>query len=308
MGRIVLMALLPLLLPVTGCFTGIESTPRINADDAGREITRTTSEEAYLADIGNEPFARWIPGKQWVVTDSKLSILLAGDGDALPPAVGDTLSYVGCVEVPSVTGGGAVDLRLAGHGGAEYLYRVNAPAAELASRRRVDIPFTVEMSVIDSVAARLDGRTLYTRTSLWYDSIGESVSGRRFVPVTVTDVTVGNTVCPVRVRFTDADAPARSYFLYLAIGEGAAASRTFPAQFYFDNPRARYPSMSDTVWDNIVNSRVTEGMTREECRLALGAPSDIKRRYGRDRLGELWSYPDGSYLLFEDGLLWEFRR
>ena len=308
MRRVALMALLPLLLPVTGCFTGIESTPRINADDAGREVTRTTSEEAYLADIGNEPFARWTPGKQWVVTDPKLSILLAGDGDVRPVEVGDTLSYVGCAEVPSMTGGGAVDLRFDATGGSEYRYRVNAPASALAARQRVDIPFTVEMSVIDSVAARLDGRTLYTRTPLWYDSIGEGVTGRRFVPVTVTDVTVGNTVCPVRVRFTDAAMPGRDYFIYLAIGEGAAASRTFAAQFYFDNPRSRYPSMSDATWDNIVNSRVAEGMTRDECRLSLGAPSDIKRRYGRDRLGELWSYPDGSYLLFEDGLLWEFRR
>ncbi|MCM1517663.1 MAG: hypothetical protein NC117_03395 [Pseudoflavonifractor sp.] len=303
-----ILSLLPLSLLMTGCFTGIESTPRINADDAGKEAVRTTPEQSFLADVDAQPFGAWTPGKRFYVTDPKVSLVLGASAVEFPLAAGDTLVFVGGKEMPSVTGQGSTDLSFTGPGGHEYIYRVSASGERLASRKRVDIPFVIEMSIPDSVAARLTGRTLYTRTPLWYDDSGEVVMGRRFVPVTVTKVTPGDAVYPVRVYFTEVGNPDKTYSLFLSVGEGTPASRTFASQFYFDNPRSLYPSVTDSVWDNIINSQVAVGMTRDECRLSLGAPADISRRYGRDRLRELWSYPDGTYLVFEDGLLWEFRR
>lgn len=302
------LSLLPLALSMTGCFTGIESSPRINANDAGKGVVKSTPEQSFLADVDAAPFASWTPGKRFYVTDSKVSLVLGASAADASLAAGDTLVFTGSREVPSVTGRGSTDLLLAGRDGREYTYRVNASGEQLASRRRVDIPFTIEMSIPDTVAARLTGRTLYTRTPLWYDEGGEIAAGRRFVPVTVTRVTPGDAVYPVRVYFTDPATPGRTYSLFLSVGEGTPASRSFASQFYFTNPRSLYPSVTDAVWDDIINSRVSIGMTRDECRLSLGAPADISRRYGRDRLRELWSYPDGTYLVFEDGLLWDFRR
>lgn len=42
-------------------------------------------------------------------------------------------------------------------------------------------------------------------------------------------------------------------------------------------------------------------MTRDECRLALGAPATTG-------MVEFWQYSDGIYLLFEENILTRFRR
>lgn len=56
------------------------------------------------------------------------------------------------------------------------------------------------------------------------------------------------------------------------------------------------------------NGTVTEDMTRDECRLSLGAPDNIDRRAGYSVLREVWSYENGRYLIFEDGLLRSYRQ
>ena len=48
-------------------------------------------------------------------------------------------------------------------------------------------------------------------------------------------------------------------------------------------------------------------MPRDECRLSLGAPKDVD--YGRSYSSayEQWTYSNGAYLIFEDGLLKRYR-
>ena len=59
-----------------------------------------------------------------------------------------------------------------------------------------------------------------------------------------------------------------SHIACIATGDGRV--------FAFDNPRRRYPEIKDDVWELIIRSRLRDGMTRDECRLALGAPCKIK--------------------------------
>ena len=57
-----------------------------------------------------------------------------------------------------------------------------------------------------------------------------------------------------------------------------------------------------TITDNGV------GMTKEECLLALGSPNLIDRLPSNAGILEFWKYNNGNQLLFDDGLLKEFRR
>ncbi len=52
-----------------------------------------------------------------------------------------------------------------------------------------------------------------------------------------------------------------------------------------------------------MSGRVSEGMTRDECRLALGVPDEIKRMPAYEGMREIWTYAEGRRLVFSDGLL-----
>ena len=51
-----------------------------------------------------------------------------------------------------------------------------------------------------------------------------------------------------------------------------------------------------------------EGMTKEECSLSLGAPRTIDRMPTRAGLYERWVYVNGVMLVFENGLLTQYRQ
>ncbi len=74
------------------------------------------------------------------------------------------------------------------------------------------------------------------------------------------------------------------------------------------DPRLNYPQISDNVWNDIVNSRLSKGMTKTEATLALGTPRNIDRGYNHTATYERWTYPDGVFLIFEDGLLVRFNK
>jgi hypothetical protein len=49
-------------------------------------------------------------------------------------------------------------------------------------------------------------------------------------------------------------------------------------------------------------------MTSSECRLALGAPNDYTRVPTTGGMVERWTYDNGVYLMFEDGVLTRYRK
>lgn len=306
----IFLSLSLLSLLATGCFTGIESTPKITADNVKQENIVISPEERFLSDIAPEPFNRWAVGKSFIVTDDKISLIFGASATQSPPKAGSTIYYRGYREVTDLTGAIATDMVFStADSDIEYVYRVNSSPAELSSRDKVAIPFTIQQSIVDSTAQRLIGRKLYVRTSVWYNSDDQLTYGRRFVPITIIDVIPGNDVYPVKLIFTDSSSDtSQQHRLFLSVGSTDNSARDFASLFYLDNPRQQYPDISDTNWQNIINGQVALDMTREECRLALGAPNDVVRRPGYDKVQEVWSYDDGVYLMFEDGLLRNFRK
>lgn len=292
----------------TSCFTGIESTPRITDKEVSRRNVVVTEEDRWLADVTPQPLAQWQPGKQFYVTDSKISLALEPGNDA--PAQGSVLRYLSSRPVTSLTGGDDTELVFASSSGGEAVYRINADKSDLDTRRSISVPFTIEMIMVDSVRSRLVGRDLYVRTSLWYDSVGNAMAGLKYIPVKVIAVEPGNLVYPVKVTFSTSagkECPDTAS-VFMSVGAESHSARNFAALFNFSNPRDRYPMITDANWERIIHGRVAVDMTRDECRLALGSPSHIDRYQGTSAYGERWTYENGVYLIFFDGILSSFRQ
>jgi hypothetical protein len=282
----------------------VESTPKITYKDVKKSGSTVSEEENLAKSFTLDEYSQWTVGKRFYVTSSRISLALSGNTFQTPmPEVGDTLVYQGSCNVTALTGDEVVELQFRNaYNGAELSYRTNADADKLASGTALEVPFTVDLTLVDKVANALRGRELYLKTNLWFDLNGESYAGRKFVKVAVTDVTAGNEVFPLMVTFTDDRGEQHAVYMSAAAGEHWV-SREFSSLFSFTNPKSAYPQISDEMWQCIINSRVEKGMTKGEVTLALGSPVNIDRGHDHTSAYERWRYSDGVYLIFEDGLL-----
>lgn len=300
--ELILAAALFMSVAATSCFTGVETTPKITDSDVRRDLGAPLPEDGWLADVEVPPLEKWPQGMAFVVTDNRAALAfnsgaLAAGGANL---VGQSLRFVDARGAVDVAGRRVTDIVLADSLGERYVYRVESPIDTLRMKRP-SIPFTIPQMIVDTVARRMRGNTYYILTSVWRDSRGQAVKAHKFVPVEVLDVVPGNDAYPVMVRFADANKVVGR--VLMSVGPEAKRFRSFASLFSFSDPRLRHRSISDDVWRNIVAGRVAPGMTREECRLALGSPVEVIQRPGYSYLRETWRYESGIYLTFEDGIL-----
>lgn len=288
------------------CFTGIESTPKITSNDVKREKIVSKPEESYLADILPQPLSQWQPGKRFYVADNKFAILFGKSSPAAQNLRGQTVQFRQALEVTSITGDKVMEITFATPSGDEITYNTDQSATSIERAKQVEVPFTVDMDLVDSVATRMKGNQYYMITPSWYDTSLQARTGRKFVKVTVTDVIPGTPFYPILLNM--ADETGNPFCLLMSVGHDLKAPRKFASLFSLTDPRLRYPAISDANWRNIINGKVAEDMTREECRLSLGAPATVDRRPGYSIMSEIWTYENGIYLIFEDGLLRSFRQ
>ncbi len=301
---------LPLLLTLLlqSCFfTGVESTPRITAGDVKREREPVTAEDTFLASTADAPLGQWYPGKEFVVTDPRISLIFGATAPSGGLPAGGTITFAGASEARSVAGLPVTDLTFLSPGGNELVYRINRPLATLMEERSLSVPYTIQSSVVSSADSAMRDRDLYILTLAWRDSTDTPIDGgRKFVKVHIDSVTPGNSHFPLKASFTDTHGLSACIFFHP--GAKGAFPRTFPTIFSVTDPYLRYQSTMPATWDLITRGKVADGMTREECRLALGAPKEIDRGATQSYLREAWLYENGVYLLFEDGILKSFRR
>jgi len=296
-------AVCALLLTLSSCFTGIESTPKINAKELNKLPELSVAELKFTDSIASEPFSEWQTGKRFRVTDRRIGVVFTSASAPSDDLDGKEIVYRGVQQVPSLTGDSLFEIRFTDVRGAmNYYMRVN-------SLQRVEVPYSVEMKLVEDADRLLRGRTLYVITPMWYDPSGASTvaNGRRHIPVRIDSVVAGNSVFPALVVFTPGDED-RQYSLYMSVGSRSNSTRNFHTLFAFDNPRVQYPDITDAVWQKIIHSRVQREMTRDECRLALGAPNLIRQLPTTAGMVEQWVYDDGKYLIFEDGYLSQYRQ
>ena len=90
-------------------------------------------------------------------------------------------------------------------------------------------------------------------------------------------------------------------------GGAGNESRTFQNLFSLADPKIKFPGIQDEVWSLIQLGKVRPGMTKEECKLSLGNPSDVNSGHDWNSTIDLWQYTNGTFLRFQDGVLLDFR-
>lgn len=296
-------------LALSGCFTGVESTPKIKASEAEKVEKEIggKAESEFLSGVAPLPPSEWDGQTRFYVSDDKISLIFTSTSTRTDSLAGHTLSFRGFAPTASVTGEDATEVTFISDRGDLLHYVISATPDEILRRNRLDIPFTVEMTPVAKADSLMRGHTYYVTTAIWYDDTGRAVNRLRHVPVTVVSVTAGNHNHPLLVNFHEQGSET-VYSVFMTIGNDRMATRNFETLFAFDNPRSKYPQIADDMWEKIIHSQLADGMTRDEARLALGAPNEITRVPTNAAMIERWSYDDGIYLIFEDGILTRFRK
>ena len=304
----------------TSCFTGIESTPRIGDSDVRRNnAAGTSSEQVFLSGVVPAKPSEWIPGRSlWRVDDDRFSRVLAPGSGTADSYTGRTLAYTSRGAASSLTGADATDILLTDIAdGRQFTVRVPVPTAAMDTVTRIEIPFAVELSLAARTDSLLRGRELFLLTADWFDGRGVDVAGLRYVSARVDSVVPGTYIYPAAGYFTLGDArqaaragirPGDKRMVLMSVGGTGAPTRSFDRLFTFTDPHSRYPQIEDEVWELITAGKIRAGMSRDECRLALGGPNSIDRYPTRGGMKEIWNYSDGVYLLFDDGFLTAFRQ
>lgn len=310
-NSILALATSAVMVPVLqGCFTGVESTPKITQRDIRKRQIVETAEGRYLADIRPQQPSEWKEGKRFLVTDDRISLVLNHLNQAAEECrnalAGTELTYRGMEWVNSLTGGEEAQMQFEGPGGSLFSYRSGISRDDYAERERLILPFTVDIDLIDEASSRLVGKEFYILQSRRLDSLGNETTGLRYQSVKIRAVTPGSDTQPLQVAFADESGSTR--YVMMTLGSDATSTRNFETLFAFENPRHKYSNITNEVWDLVVHSQIQQGMTPAECRLALGAPNDYLRLPSTAGMVERWVYDDGVYLIFEDGHLSQFRK
>lgn len=287
---------------LTSCFTGVEGTRRVVMSKNDVAATRPGAEEQLVAGLTGTPLAQWQPGREFIVLDDRAALMF--DPHTLPAdplslhLSGDTLRYQG--NDRRVTPG-LDTLTVLRFADSVRTYSLPLRQSRITS---MEMPMMADAAIVHRLDTMLRGRTLWVRNPMWHTADSLTVQGLKYSPVRVEKVLPGVNVYPVRICFrTD----SLSGWLPVALPGAGPASRSFAQQFSLTDPRSNYPAITDETWRLIQRQRVAEGMTKDEARLSLGAPKDVSQGHNSALLYELWQYPDGSYLMFCDGLLQRFK-
>ncbi|MDE7402940.1 MAG: hypothetical protein K2M87_05975 [Muribaculaceae bacterium] len=311
--NISLISSIVLIFLLCSCSTGIESTKAIKLSRNDARAAAPTPEKLLTDSLVAEPLGCWFPGREFMVTDSKVMLLFDGKSIADTVALSEKkLQYAGADEIVDAGGNrrGRISFKVAGIRDSQiFNYILRKPLDEAKTNLTgLDLPMLIDMQVVESARKLLTGRTFWTRSGLWYDKHGVNNQGLRFVQVQVVNVLPGNTNFPLFIEFRTTEGESAYYYMNINAPAGSGAeSRTLPELFSLNDPRKSHKNISDENWALIQRNRIAIGMTKEECRLALGNPSDVASGHNWSNTIDFWGYPDGKFLRFEDGLLIEYR-
>lgn len=294
------------LIGMTGCFTGVESTPKITLRDVNRRTIADRPEFHVLDSVGFVAPRTWETGKRFFIADSRIS-RAAWRAEPYDSLAGHTAVLRGFDSVPTLTGEYEMQLNFTIDSISQSVLEIRTGISpqRWQSLDTYSIPHLVDMDMIDAIADRLVGKTYYILSSRRQTITGNDTIGLRYAPVTVTRVLPATEATPAKVVFTDSEGNIAS--VLMTLGDETKSRRNFETVFALENPRTRYKEISDHVWDLICHSRVETGMTPVECRLALGSPDSYLRLPTTAGMAERWTYTNGTFLYFEDGALSAFR-
>ncbi len=288
------------------CSTGIEGTKTITMSVSEKRASLPSPEEEFVATLVATPLKEWKVGKRFMVSGDKFSLLLDPALSDLSSGLPDgaVISFEGVSSKPAPDGRELCSVVFR-EGGRSLVYPTgrgsDRAAATLGS---CDIPMLIDLDLVRQADGLLRGRELWTRSGLWYDGSMAQLDGLKFVKVRVDSVTAGNEVFPFYVCFTDGRGIHARMPMTIDNGKNSAAdSRVFRNLFFLSDPRLRHEGITEENWSLICRGMVAPGMTKDECRLSLGNPKEVDTGHDWNSTLDLWKYPDGRCLIFQDGLL-----
>jgi len=201
-----------------------------------------------------------------------------------------------------------------GCGNDKYEFEFYGDTSKLREARVLNtIDKLVYIDEVDKVKELLINKSLYITTSQWMkddkEGLGRySFSNPKFVKVTIANVGLGSQDGPCKIVFKQiGNKNDEEYYLnirFSGINKGVGVfGFDFDNVFSFEDPKLKYPNISDEIWEKIQNGKVKIGMTKEECELSWGKPKDINKTITSGILSEQWVYSTSSYLYFTNGKL-----
>ena len=310
-GRLVAVALISLFsFSLSSCFTGIESTKKIHLSREDRKKANPSPEEIFMDQIEAFPLQSWERGKKFIVSDDKALIVLVPQKGLFPTGPdsikGRTIEYTGIESKINAAGNLTVTI-LFSDGIYIYAFDTGKEFKNAMEGFYSDqIPMVIDLDMIKRAKELLTGKQLWTRSNLWYDKDGNRIDGKKFVEVTVEDILPGNMVFPLQVKVKTPDDDTA--YLFINFGNADNESRSFHNIFSLSDIKKNYPGIDLDTWQYICEGRVKPGMTKDECRLALGNPTDLNSGHDYSQTLDIWSYENGRILWFEDGRLTRIRQ
>lgn len=294
--------LCPFLL--VSCFTGIESTKKISLSREDKKLAEKSPEEKFMDRVQPQDLQSWQQGKRFIVSDDKALLVIKPREGLLPVAPdsvkGKILEFDGVESNINAAGDLTVSLVFT-DGIFIYHYDTGKEFQDAMANFKSDqIPMLIDEDMVNDARNLLIGKTLWSKSPLWYDNDGNRIPGKKFVEVEIVNVEPGNLVFPLIVEISDQGAAA---FLYMNFGSADNESRAFSNLFSLSDIKKHYPAIDNETWEFISVGKVKEGMTKEECRLSLGNPSDSNSGHDYSQTIDIWTYDNGTVLWFEDGRL-----
>ena len=288
------------IISLQSCFSEVESTPKIKYE---QDSNPNNSDNSIISHITNQPFKNWEIGKEFFVTDNKISQALLSK-NPIDSLYESYISYIGYRIKTSITDKKSTELLFLSEKSDTLYYHINSSVEDLNDREHLEIPFTIQRSLIDEVGQFLTNKQLYIITPSWYNDNGEGVIGRKFIPITIENVCAGNSIYPIKLFFND---KGNRYFVYMTIGNEFQKTRNFETLFSETDPHNKYPLISNEIWNVISNNSIKIGMTQEECFLSIGAPDNVISDMSQSSPIKIWEYKNGTSLTFENGILTQYK-
>lgn len=268
-----------------------------------------TPEERFFSGIQGVPLKDWEKGREFIAADDKALLIFDGiQPEFFPDSVkfkGKILKYDGLQHKMSPAGVLTASI-IFSDDFMPYVYDTGKPSDTAPETLfSNEIPMLIDRQLIEEAANLLKGKQLWTRSNLWYDENEQRIDGKKYVEVVVENVDAGNLAFPLKLTLRTLDNEVFNMFMNL--GNSDTESRAFHNLFSISDIKKHYPDISPEFWDLICNGKVSIGMTKQECRLALGNPIETSSGHDYSQTLDIWSYDNGKVLWFEDGKLVRFK-
>lgn len=292
------------------CSTGIESTKKIRMTKDDIRMMVKTPEQMFAETIEGTPLSNWKKGKEFLAMSDRTLYIFEPTGldeeSSAKSVKGEILTFEGLdsqanpdlmEECILLFSDGTTTLR--------YQTGKSTEAAmnEIVSSK---IPLMSDLDIIRQWKDKTLGSTLWTKSNLWYDARGERIPGLKFAKVKIVDVEPSTGDFPINIKINDET--GREAYIQMNYTSDLRDSRNFAALFSISDPRKKYPKISDEHWALIQQGKIGEGMTKEECKLSIGNPDEVRAGHNRSQTMDIWQYSDGTYLMFTDGLVTNYRQ